>query len=324
MPKTTFFSDEQLFKEKEIVEKLASMKDSRQQYALTLALFGRDGLPSSVMKAERTKVDIAEDEHGAVRSYSKSSVHVKDGSVNKYPKEFKSARVISGSGAARASGKNKKESTLSTFPQKIGRSILLLYSKPGDTVFDPFAGHNSRMSLCVKERRNYIGCDLSGPFMKFNFIKAEELRSKYPMVKIELHHTDSRKVPIKSGVGDFTITSPPYWNIEFYGDEPEQMYFCKTYEEFLKGIKKVLAENFRVLKPGSFAVWFINDFRKKGKMFFYHADIIWLAEEVGFEPHDIMITDFGRGFRDVFIMETMRQKILPKRHEYGVVLRKPE
>lgn len=38
---------------------------------------------------------------------------------------------------------------------------------------------------------------------------------------------------------------------------------------------------------------------------------------------DITITDFGRTFRSAFVNQIVEQKILPKRHEYGIVVRKP-
>lgn len=202
--------------------------------------------------------------------------------------------------------------------------MVLLYSDPAATVFDPFAGHNSRMDLCVKAGRHYVGCDLSAEFMGFNNRRAKKLNKLYPTINITLHHCDSRKVPVKSRSCDFTITSPPYWNIEFYGDEEQQLGKAKTYEEFLAGLGMVIKENFRVLKKGSYAVYFVNDFRKKGKMHFYHIDTIKLAESAGFIAHDIMISDLGRSIRDCFANQTLQTRIIPKRHEYGLVFRKPE
>ena len=55
----------------------------------------------------------------------------------------------------------------------------------------------------------------------------------------------------------------------------------------------------------------------------YHADVIDLARKAGFETHDIIIVDFGPGIRDVFINQAITQRIIPKRHEYGLVFRKP-
>ena len=289
---------------------ISSLNKSSEGRNALLALFGGlEGLPSSVMKAKRSKPSIETDEHGATRSYRKTSPYSKES------KEFGLSPIRGGGCQAGA---------LSIFPQDIGRSMVQFYSNPGDVVFDPFAGHNSRMELCVRAGRHYIGCDLSSSFMDFNDERAAQLRREIPKALIELHRCDSRKIPVADGAGDVTITSPPYWDIEFYGDEPEQLGKRKTYGGFLKGLLKILKENFRVLKPGAYAAWFVNDFRRKGKMFFYHADLIRLGEEAGFAAHDILIVDFGRGFGDVFVNRMMVRRIIPKRHEYGIIFRKPE
>lgn len=111
--------------------------------------------------------------------------------------------------------------------------------------------------------------------------------------------------------------------MNFYGDEPEQLGKQSTYKEFLAGLGKVLKENFRVLKPGAFAVWFVNDFRKKGKFHLYHMDTVRLARKAGFTMHDLLVVDFGKGIRDAFTNQIIQTKILPKRHEYGLVFKKP-
>jgi hypothetical protein len=86
---------------------------------------------------------------------------------------------------------------------------------------------------------------------------------------------------------------------------------------------KVIKENFRILKSGSYAVYFINDFRKKGKMYFYHMDIQRLGKKAGFIAHDILIVDLGKSIRDAFTNQIISTRILPKRHEYGIVFKKP-
>ena len=217
-----------------------------------------------------------------------------------------------------------KYGALSTFPQNVGKSILLLYSDPGQIVLDPFAGHNSRLDLCVNNGRHYIGYDICKEFMDFNKYRAKILRKNLPSAKIKLYDQDSREMRYtKSSSADFTITSPPYYDVEYYGPENNQLGKLKTYGEFLAGIKSVLSENLRVLKSGSFSVWFVNDFRRKKKFHIYHADVLRLAEEVGFRIVDIFIVDFGPCIRDVFINETIKTRIIPKRHEYGLVFRKP-
>jgi len=288
---------------------------SRDNRSSLIAYFGGTHLlPSSVMKTARQRPTEETDAPGTARSYSATSPLVKSGEIDKTPKKLKAAFKISGSGAAAGN--------ISTFWQDVGRSMVLLYSNPGDTVVDPFAGHNSRMELSVRAGRNYIGHDLSKEFMKFNRKRRDELRKEFPGMLIEVHEGDSRKQAAGDAVGDMGITSPPYWDIEYYGDEPEQM-GNNTYEGFLEGMQLAMNEHFRTLKPGAYTIWFVNDFRRKGKFYPYHYDTMTLAANAGFLHHDMLIVDLGRGFGDVFVNQYVKNRMLPKRHEYGIVFRKP-
>jgi len=123
------------------------------------------------------------------------------------------------------------------------------------------------------------------------------------------------------GSGDFTLTSPPYYDLEDYGDEPEQLGKQRTYQEFLGGLFEVARENYRVLKDGAFAVWFVNDFRRNKTFHAYHVDTIQLMERAGFVLWDIMVVDIGYPIRAAFAAQVIESQILPKRHEYGLVFR---
>lgn len=295
---------------------ISALKGSRASRSQLIALFGgTQNLPSSVMKIERTR---GGEQDEITEKYSYTSTMYQLGAEKIKELGSKNARAFA------VSGKGCAKGALSHFPQNIGRTVLLFYSDPGDLVVDPFAGHNSRMELCVRELRNYVGFDLSKEFMVFNRKRADFLRKEFPGVSISLHEGDSRVLPVNDGIGDFTITSPPYWDIEYYGDEEAQMGKCKTYKKFLKSMSLVVKENFRTLKPGAFSVWFVNDFRRKGVFHSYHSDIIRLGMDAGFLHHDLLIVDFGPGIRDVFLNQAVDQQILPKRHEFGVVFKKPE
>lgn len=296
---------------------ITALRNSKSNRNALIALFGGPGgVPSSIMRAkESERLGVDGDEEATKRNYDETAPYIEKSREAKQ-KVLKDAFSISGRGCGNGA--------LSKFFQGIGRSMVLLYSEPGQTVFDPFAGHNSRMELCVRAGRHYVGCDLSTEFMKFNLKRADQLRRKFPATTIELHHVDSRKVPVKSLSADFTITSPPYYDIEHYGDEVEQLGKSETYKEFLQGLGQVMHENYRVLRPGSFAVWFVNDFRRKGKFHLYHVDTIRLAKKAGFEPHDLLVVDLGNSIRDCFTNQIVETRIIPKRHEYGLVFRKPE
>lgn len=301
---------------------ISALKKSKAGRNELVAMFGGlQNLPSSVMQAKREVPQADRDLPASERGYKATAPLAKKGRYTGKDRDVKTPKAIrqwlgtSGGGCA--------VGALSTFPQNIGRSMVLLYSDPGQVVFDPFAGHNSRMELTVKTGRNYVGCDLSTTFMEFNVKRAAQLRVKFPKVSIDLHHCDSRRVPVSDNIGDFSLTSPPYYDIEYYGDEPEQLGKCDDYKTFLKELFEVVRETYRVLKSGAYSIWFINDFRRDGVFYSYHTDMIRLGRKAGFALHDTLIVDFGRGFGDCFANRMMLRKILPKRHEYGIVFRKP-
>lgn len=110
--------------------------------------------------------------------------------------------------------------------------------------------------------------------------------------------------------------------IEFYGDEPEQLGYNHTYQEFLDGMLRVFKESYRVLKYNKFFIINVNDFRKDGKFYCYHKDIIELAEKAGFTTFDVIIMKYASAMRACFAQQIEDSKIMPKIHEYILVFKK--
>lgn len=283
-----------------------SLLNSRNRAEELTRMF-RGDIPASIMQVRRNEMDT----DPILGSYEESGYKGHEGT------NLHKAFTISGRGAANGA--------LSIFARNICRTVVLLYSKPGDMIVDPFIGHNSRMGTCIAEGRHYHGYDVSLRFMKDNYKIAAQLKKDYPSMKIELNlHTSESMIHTPNGYGDFTVTSPPYWDIEDYGDEKEQLgKWSKTYDEFMTKMASVARENFRCLKSGAYAAWYINDFRRDGVFYPYHVDTARILQEAGFIWEDIMIVDLGRAFRESFIAQIVEQKILPKRHEYGIIVRKP-
>jgi DNA modification methylase len=51
------------------------------------------------------------------------------------------------------------------------------------------------------------------------------------------------------------VTSPPYWNLKRYNENPEQMGHIQNYETFLRELEKAWRHVFRVLVPGG-RLWY--------------------------------------------------------------------
>jgi len=296
---------------------IEDLKKSRLWRKQVEAYFGHD-IPESILVHDRAQkaIDLMIDEGG--RDYA--STGGREIVINGKPVR---AFEISSRGA--------RFGALSRFPQSVGRTLVLLYSCPGDTVVDPFAGHNSRMELCWRCGRNYIGHDISHEFMRANHaIKAQLMEERRLDLfagdfnaRIILHEGDSRHMITPDETGDFTITSPPYWDLEYYGDEPAQIGTGKSYGDFLFNLELIAKENFRVLRPGAFCVWAVNDFRKGGKFYPYHEHTAQILRNAGFMQHDTCITDLGQSMHQAFAARLFDLKILAKRHEYNLIFRKP-
>jgi len=85
------------------------------------------------------------------------------------------------------------------------------------------------------------------------------------------------------------VTSPPYWNLKRYNENPDQLGHVDDYELFLAELKKVWKEVFRLLVPGGRLVCVVGDVcvsrRKFGRhlVFPLHADISVLCRRIGFD-----------------------------------------
>jgi len=85
------------------------------------------------------------------------------------------------------------------------------------------------------------------------------------------------------------ITSPPYWNLKRYNENPDQLGHINDYESFLCELEKVWREVFRILVLGGRLVCVVGDVcvsrRRFGRhlVFPLHADICVLCRKIGFD-----------------------------------------
>jgi modification methylase len=85
------------------------------------------------------------------------------------------------------------------------------------------------------------------------------------------------------------VTSPPYWNLKKYNDNPSQMGHIQDYETFLAELRKVWVHVFRILVPGGRLVCVVGDVcvarRRFGRhlVFPLHADICVICRKIGFD-----------------------------------------
>jgi modification methylase len=116
------------------------------------------------------------------------------------------------------------------------------------------------------------------------------MKSKKPKTYQRLINGDARELSFLSDESiHLVVTSPPYWNLKRYNENPDQLGHMDDYESFLSELEKVWREVFRVLVPGGRLVCVVGDVcvsrRRFGRhlVFPLHSDICVLCRKIGFD-----------------------------------------
>lgn len=105
-----------------------------------------------------------------------------------------------------------------------------------------------------------------------------------------LINSDSRDLSFLSdGSVHLVVTSPPYWSLKRYNENPDQLGHIQDYEAFLFELEKVWRHVYRILVPGGRLVCVVGDVcvarRDFGRhlVFPLHADICVICRRIGFD-----------------------------------------
>lgn len=204
--------------------------------------------------------------------------------------------------------------------------VARYYSRSGKTYLDPFAGHGVRLQVAWQLGMPYVAMDASRTFVDYIERVIVKLRAENDSTELRIVRGDSRHPDeIADGIGDFSFTSPPYWDIEHYGDEPEQLgTLGVSYEAFVASMGDVYRAWLPKFKRGAYVVLNVNDIRRDQRFYAYHSDLIVALTGVGYELHDIWIVDgLVAGLTRAFAVSFNMKRIAPKVHEYLLVFRVP-
>jgi hypothetical protein len=220
----------------------------------------------------------------------------------------------------------KTLNTLSTFPSLITFAYTTLLSEEGDLVLDSFSGHNSRASDVLGCGRKYVGFDVHT--FPLDFIRKH--CESFPKEDYTLHQQSSESVPYPDNHFDFSITCPPYADVEkyekIYGESRADDLSGFTYEQFIKIYSKCLNEVYRTLKPNKYFVLVIGNVHREGKCIDLRSDTIKICKKAGFILHDENIynrkSNIGGDLNyKTFILTCKR---FPTIHEYILIFKKPD
>lgn len=90
---------------------------------------------------------------------------------------------------------------------------------------------------------------------------------------------------------DLICTHPPYANIIKYSDDTSGDLSLLGTDEFIKEMRQVANESFRVLKKGKFCAVLMGDTRQKGNMIPMSFDVMRVFEEAGFKLKELIVKE---------------------------------
>jgi len=139
------------------------------------------------------------------------------------------------------------------FPPEIPYRLIRMFSFVGETVLDPFSGMATTGKVAMKTNRSYVGFETNKEY------HTESLKRLGETAELEginnpnfvVHNSSSCDMTLiqDNSVG-IVVTSPPYWNKADYGDYKENIGGYEFYDDFLRDLKKVFQECYRILMPG--------------------------------------------------------------------------
>lgn len=175
----------------------------------------------------------------------------------------------------------------SIFDPVLTEVLYTWFCKPGGLIIDPFAGGNTRGLIASILEYSYIGTDLNLEQLKANRKKAEALHEK----NVNWVHDNglnlNKHVKEKA---DMLITCPPYYDLEVYTDNPDDISNAGTYEEFREVYDEILGRTYDLLKEGAFAIVVVGNVRdKNGNYYNLVGDTVTAMQKAGYKFYNEII-----------------------------------
>ena len=193
----------------------------------------------------------------------------------------------------------KKPESISEFDPYLAELMIRWFSLPEMKILDPFAGGCVRGIVSSVLGRNYVGIDLSPIQVKTNLRQYAEIMNKYTDITGTANWIigDAEKELLLIGKADMVFTCPPYYNLERYSKDPDDLSNLPTYKDFIIKYSKILKFAAEKLKEDCFFVIVVSEVRASSQS-------IPNSQYIGLVPDTInILRDAGLKYYNEIILE---------------------
>lgn len=214
-------------------------------------------------------------------------------------------------------GYTSDNTSTSMFNPYICKCLLNGYAPKNADIYDPFAGGGTRAIISTAMGHTYTGCE----------IRQEEIdnvnrRGKDLNLNFTLLHKDAKNFINKKSF-NFSLTCPPYYNLEQYNGGKNDLSMASTYNSFMNDITKVMKNVYISLKSDSYCIWIVGNFRNKsGVLIDFRGDVVRSARKSGFIFHDDIVIHSASGNAVQRVGHFKANKKSVRVHEYALIFKK--
>ena len=206
----------------------------------------------------------------------------------------------------------------SIFNPNLCQMILSAYCDENSTIYDPFAGGGTRAIISSMFGHKYYGVEIRKEEVDRINIKKKELDLDFTVIKGDALNKNFNGIKF-----NFSLTCPPYYDLEQYSNLDNDLSNQKDYKGFLKMLSISIKRVYDCLEDGSLSVWVVGNFRNKfGALEHLNGDLIRIGKENGFILLDELIYEGASKVALTRCSKFEKNRKSIRMHEYIVIFKK--